>query len=306
MISKRIRKESRTTAVLPVRIYGMDAAGKPFHAVAHTLNVSKSGALLANIDVALTVGDVIGVQKGVYKSKFRVRWIGQKGSSSQGQVGLECLEGAKNIWGAEERPHSLKEESDGAERRGFVRGFDRERRTARRYPCDLGAQILQSGAEVKLWSRCTDISEGGCYIDSRSPLAVNAQFQLTMFLESDTLTMPAVVRTSFPGMGMGVSFQFASEDEAVILRRFLRQKFGELEAECERGEKTGFPALEKLSECVEQLRAWAAGTELEEDDRGAVEEFAFSLRQELQGLRAEINGRAMARTRKAQTHKVPV
>jgi hypothetical protein len=288
--------------VLPVRIYGMDAAGKPFNSVAHTLNVSKSGALLSNVEIALAIGDVIGVQKGVYKSKFRVKWIGRKGSSSQGQIGIECTEGPKNIWGVDERPLSASREAIGAQRRTFSGGgFDAERRIAPRHGCDLGVQIRQPGSEVNLWSRCTDLSDGGCYIDSRSPLTRGAKFQLTLFSEPEHLTIPSIVRTSFPGMGMGIQFLFESEDQAVKLRRFVRQKFGG-EEEAPKAVLVEYPALEKLSECVEQLRAWAGATELDEADREEMEDLAVSLRRELQGLRAELNERAMARKTKLLAH----
>lgn len=298
MESKPVRKEPRIQAVLPVRIYGMTTEGKPFNSVAHTLNVSKSGALLGNVDVNLNVGDVIGVQKGVYKGKFRIQWVGKKGSSAQGQVGVECTEGAKNIWGLEAAPYSMVRERDSAGRRAFAgMGFERERRAAVRHRCDIGVQIQQGDSGVKLWGRCTDISEGGCYIDSRSPAEVNAKFQLTLFLEGESLVAPAVVRTSFPNMGMGVQFEFQQEDQAVILRRYLREKFagtvGSRPAEAVTGR---FRELEKLSECLEQLRVWTETAQLDASGREDVEEFAISVRREMQGLRAELESHILSRS----------
>lgn len=298
MDSTPTRKEPRTTAVVPVRIYGMDADGKPFNSVVHTLNVSKSGALLANVGIALTLGDLIGVQKGVYKAKFRVQWLGKKGSSSQGQVGIECVDGAKNIWGVEERPHSVVREAAAAQRRSFAGGgFATERRQTVRHSCDIGVQIREQGSEVNLWSRCTDISEGGCYVESRSPLSVHTKFSLILFTEPDHLTIPAEVRTAFPGMGMGVQFMFESADDAVKLRRYLRQKFGGPQPISSAPVAT-LPALERLAECVEQLKAWAESTALEENDREEVETLAISIRHEILGLRAELSERTLARDRR--------
>lgn len=289
-----IRNEVRVPAVLPVRIYGIDAAGKAFNTTSHTLNVSKSGALLANVDVVLNLGDVIGVQKGVYKGKFRIVWIGRKGSSAQGQVGICCVEGAKNIWGMDERPNSAANEEAGAQRRALGGGgFARERRVAPRYSCDLGVQIREEQAQVSLWSRCTDISYGGCYVDTRSPLDVGTPFELTVFLEPEHLTIPVIVRTSFPGMGMGVQFVFGSEDQKIQLARCLRQMFGEPEEETTDGNE--LVAVEKLAECVEQLKAWVRATALDEKDRDELERLAISLRRELQGVRAEMNERVIQR-----------
>ena len=295
MQSKPIRKEPRTPAVVPVRIFGMDALGKPFNSVAHTLNISKCGALLANVEVPLNLGDIIGVQKGVYKCKFRILWVGKKGTASQGQLGIESLEGAKNIWGVEDRPQSIVQEIAGADRRSFAGGgFDRERRSATRHPCDLGVQIGQPGSELKTWSRCTDISETGCYIDTTCPLSPGAFFELTLFLDAQTVVVPAEVRTSFAGIGMGIRFLFENQDDAVILRHYLRHKFGLQAVAAESDSTNGFSELDKLGVVVEQIRVWASDAHLDPADHEEVEEFAATTRRELQGLRADLSHRKMA------------
>ena len=299
-----IRNEVRVPAILPVRIYGIDAAGKAFNTVAHTLNVSKSGALLANVDTPLNVGDVIGVQKGVYKGKFRVVWVGRKATPAQGNVGIICVEGPRNIWGLEDRPSSQATEEAGAQRRALAGGgFARERRRAARYSCDLGVQIREEGAKVSLWSRCTDISVGGCYIDSRSPLPVGTQFELTLFLETEHVAVPVFVRTSFPGMGMGVQFSFKSEDQRIQIARYLRKQFDEPEEENIQGKEIA--AVEKLAECVEQLKAWVQATALDAKDRDELEHLAISLRRELQGVRAEMNERVIQRRTEILAQSTP-
>lgn len=295
-----IRKEARVSGVLPVRIYGIDSVGKPFNSVAHTLNVSKSGALLANVEIALNCGDVIGIQKGVYKGKFRVTWAGKKGSSSQGQIGVACIDGARNIWGLEDRPLSQIDELAESKRRYSSLPFTGERRSAPRHACDLGVQIKPPGSDVTLWSRCTDISQGGCYIDSRSPLVSGTEFELTLFLAGDSLALTALVRTSFPSMGMGVQFEFASEDQRVQLRRYLRERLGADESTAE-PEETSIAGIESLSECVEQLRAWVSTTPLDSHDRNQLEALSYSLRRELLGVRAEMNERLMQRNSAPET-----
>ncbi len=290
-----IRREMRTAAVLPVRIYGIDANGKAFNAMTHTLNVSRSGALLANVEIALNLGDVIGVQKGVYKGKFKVVGIGRKASSSQGQVRIASVEGAKNIWGMDDRPCSPDKEEAGSQRRSLAGGgFGRERRSAARHACDLGVQIRQGNAEVSLWSRCTDISEGGCYLDTRTPLEPGTTIQLTLFLDPENITLPVIVKTAFPGIGMGVQFAFESEDQRIRVRRYVRQRFGEPQGATGKN-GSDLVALEKLGECVEQLRAWVKATALDAADREELERLAISLRRELQGLRAEMNERVIER-----------
>jgi hypothetical protein len=273
----------------------MNAQGKPFNSLAHTLNVSKSGALLANVDVPLNCGDVIGVQKGVYKCKFRVRWIGKKGTVSQGQLGIESVEGPKNIWGIDDLPHSIIKEKDAADRRSFVGGgHDHERRSATRFPCDLGVQVGQSGSDMKTWARSTDISETGCYIDTACPLPSGKFFVLTLFLGSETIIVPSEVRTSFPSIGMGVQFQFTNEDDFAVLSRYLRQKFGLQPVPTETQTSREFAELDKLGAFVEQMRTWAISAHLDGSDREELEQFAATTRREFQGFRAELSRRKMA------------
>src|SRR6266404_4597250 len=57
-----LRRAQRVKAVLPVRVWGTDAAGKEFIAMAHTLDVSRTGARIAGVAAAMRVGDNVGLQ----------------------------------------------------------------------------------------------------------------------------------------------------------------------------------------------------------------------------------------------------
>ncbi len=320
------RKEVRIAAVVPVRIYGMDADGKPFGINVATLNISRNGALLSRVEVNLNIGDVIGLQKGVAKAKYRVKWLGKKGSANQGQAGLECMEPTRNVFGVEDSAAvSDVREQAGLQRRTRESGGDRgERRASPRYKCDLGVQVRMEGTEMNLWSRCTDLSEGGCYVESRSPVKVGTKLTVTFFLQPESLILPAIVRTSFPGMGIGLQFQFSSSVESSRLQRFLGEKFGNQRAAASVTAALAgspitapggtpaapvvpsrvaqvparplhtvqFPEMERLEEYIGATLAWAETSGLKEFDRRQLEELALSLRQELQGLRVEIEQRA--------------
>jgi hypothetical protein len=47
----------------------------------------------------LKVGDKIVIQYRRAQSQFRVTWIGARQGSSEKQVGAECLEPTKLLWG---------------------------------------------------------------------------------------------------------------------------------------------------------------------------------------------------------------
>jgi len=67
--------EPRFVADLAVRVFGMDAVGRPFSRNAHTLDISDRGARLSGLEAKLLVGDVIGVQLGDSKARCRVIWV---------------------------------------------------------------------------------------------------------------------------------------------------------------------------------------------------------------------------------------
>jgi hypothetical protein len=86
--------------VLPVRIWGMDKQDKPFNQLGWTLDVSYTGARLVGFAKALKgPGEIIGIQNGNQKARFRVAWIGGEGTAREGQIAVRALETETNIWG---------------------------------------------------------------------------------------------------------------------------------------------------------------------------------------------------------------
>src|SRR5215469_3866996 len=92
------RREKRLAAIFPIRLWGMDANGRPFIEASKTVNVSRSGAMLRDIPANLVVGDVIGLKCNQKKYKFRVIWIGKTGRTDAGNVGLQSLDSGEWIW----------------------------------------------------------------------------------------------------------------------------------------------------------------------------------------------------------------
>src|ERR1017187_4660725 len=76
---------------LPVRVWGMTAAGRPFSQSAHALNISSEGALISGIESELQVGDVIGVQFEEKKTRCTVISVMNTGPVKKNQVGIELV-----------------------------------------------------------------------------------------------------------------------------------------------------------------------------------------------------------------------
>jgi serine phosphatase RsbU (regulator of sigma subunit)/CheY-like chemotaxis protein len=92
----RERKEERVRIELPVRLYRA-ARGLKLQ-LAHTVDISNSGARLAGLEEPLELGEVVKLECGNREAPFRVVWSGAQGTASAGQAGLECLAADGDLW----------------------------------------------------------------------------------------------------------------------------------------------------------------------------------------------------------------
>jgi hypothetical protein len=90
------RRETRVTVPISVRLWGLDREGKVFSQNAKTLNIATSGARLYGVTAKLDRGFIVGLQCGNMRARFMVVWVGEQGSSREGQVGLRAAE--NGIW----------------------------------------------------------------------------------------------------------------------------------------------------------------------------------------------------------------
>jgi hypothetical protein len=79
--------------VLPVKISVNNIVG-----LAHTVDITPSGARLGAIRTQLQPGTIISLQRGAKKAEFRVEWIKQL-ALNELQAGIEALESHNNFWG---------------------------------------------------------------------------------------------------------------------------------------------------------------------------------------------------------------
>jgi hypothetical protein len=92
------RRNSRTKAVLPVRVSGNDGSGASYCDLAHTLDVTDSGIRLGFVHRQLQVGSRLTIQYRQHKVEFRVIWISQLTRLKEHHVGLEAVV-PRDVWG---------------------------------------------------------------------------------------------------------------------------------------------------------------------------------------------------------------
>jgi hypothetical protein len=214
------RLGERVKSVLPVRLYGMDCTGKAFNVMVRTIDISPSGARLNGVELPLQPGDIVGLQYGVEKARCRVVWVGEH-QDTHAQLGLTMLQPSKRFWGLDFT--NATDTFSGAHKivPADAAGPRPERRLSRRYPCDIGTELVPDGSGTLLWGRCTDISSGGCYVETRSPLPKGSHLHIRFRSEVAPFQADCAVCSTHPLLGMGLHFEAMSDLDARALGKLL-------------------------------------------------------------------------------------
>ena len=225
-----MRSALRRKVVLPVTVVRRN--GQEKH-LAHTLDLTEVSARLGGLTALLDPGEVIEIQRGGVKAKFQVFWMGTPGSAMEGQAGVRSVEQGKRIWGVDVpedeidssvSPQLLR--SAASPTRTSPRTPD-ERRWHRRYECTGTASAKAAGNQFPARGEIKDISIGGVYMEITSPLPVNTEVTLTVDVEDMRVVATGIVRTSYPLVGMGISFQKMTPNDreklGVVIERLRRK-----------------------------------------------------------------------------------
>lgn len=90
------RHEKRLHLAVPVKVFPDVASIESQNCC--TYEISATGARLVTPPGIKSVGQTIWLQRQNRRARYRVAWIGQEGTSLQGQVGVESLEPGNVIW----------------------------------------------------------------------------------------------------------------------------------------------------------------------------------------------------------------
>ena len=221
---------------LEVRVWGMDRVGKPFSQTARTLSIGSRTARLAGIASPQQVGDVIGVQNGGQKARFKVIWVGADDTAEQGQIDIDCLDPGRCIWADALEGSSdnfgrgsevLSPESRPAENPLSTNGPSAaERRLYPRYPCSGGIKLSTQNTGLPMWAKLTDIALGGCYAELLSPLPVQTSVEFSLQVDDREIRGLGVVRTAHPAVGNGIAFTQMKVDDWQHLNEVIARLAG--------------------------------------------------------------------------------
>ena len=188
-----------TSAGREVMVFGTDTAGKAFFQTARAVSISGFEVTLEGLNCDLSVNNVVGLRHRGQKARFQVVWVGREGTPQQGQIGLRSVEFEKDIWTTEPQPRRAIAVNHPA-----IAGSER-----RRYPrvwCQGRVEFRRNGSETPILGRLQVLGEGGCYIQTLTTAPDLAELELRVSAGDLDLRVPAVVRDSQAGFGMGVEF----------------------------------------------------------------------------------------------------
>src|ERR1700691_5751407 len=101
-----IRKEPRMPGCRPVTVLGKDIFGNPFSQNTFTIEIAAYGARLRGLP-PLAVETILLLDHAGEQARYRVVWMGEKGTEYEGHIGLECVDRNKSIFGITPPPAGL-------------------------------------------------------------------------------------------------------------------------------------------------------------------------------------------------------
>ncbi len=240
------RQYKRLHIALPVTISGLDSDGNRYTQSATTAEIGVNGMRLRAVRCLRAPGELVQVEYQGRRARYRVAWIGAKGTCWDGLAGLQGLEGARFLFsdhlppttyslaGAEPDTYTAETapppdacpDHAAIERRDQDRR-EVERRRQPRYNCAGSAKLWEKGSEHSVTGRVNEISRGGCYVEMMSPMRTGTAIRLELSVSGRTLHLEGIVRTSQPTFGMGVEFTRMAPAEADKLCHIVSELAGE-------------------------------------------------------------------------------
>ena len=210
------KPEPRVEVDLLIRVWGMNADGRPFFQNATACNISNHGAKLSGIEHQLKAGDVIGAQLGGKKARFRVVWVIDAGHLQKIQAGVQMLEGQQCPW-----EHELTQRTKVVASPAQDAPAPNKRRFTRHkvhFPIEL---LPERGGSALMRAGATDVSGRGCYVETLLPLPRGTALSITFWMESEKITTSGIVKACDGGVGMGIEFTGLDNATQERLQRFI-------------------------------------------------------------------------------------
>jgi CheY-like chemotaxis protein len=95
------------------------------------------------------------------------------------------------------------------------------RRGQTRHACHLGADLYRAGSSVPNRCNLSDISVGGCYVETTEPFPSGTAVNIVVRTRDMKLSVQGTVQVMHPGYGMGVKFSIKTPDQQEHVRQLI-------------------------------------------------------------------------------------
>jgi len=106
-----------------------------------------------------------------------------------------------------------------------------ERRKTARYSFIATAEAVELRSQTRVTGRCSDLSMGGCYVDTLAPFSIGSHLRIHIQHDSREFQAIAIVAYAHPSMGMGIKFTEVKAESRDLLRFWIADLTGEPIAE---------------------------------------------------------------------------
>jgi hypothetical protein len=215
------RRQKRVKTVLPVRLGGVDSRGKRFAAVAHTMDISYSGARIGGVVADVLEGEIVDLQYRHRRAKFTVSWA--RRNSTDLTLGLRAIDPTKDLWGASLESEDCEDVYEPPKKFACT-----STRKMPRYQANASVDMLTIPSLRAASAELQNISTGGCYLKSFSPFDAGTRVELLIQLDGMRINAFGIVRSSHPGRGMGLQFtEFRTAEDKMALQAKIAELAGE-------------------------------------------------------------------------------
>ncbi len=115
----------------------------------------------------------------------------------------------------------------------------KEKRLYPRFKCEGSLELKTEGASLHTWASFTDVSASGCYVEIMTTFPVGTVMHLRLGMHGFLVETNAVVRATYPFLGMGIQFTDLSDDNFEQLRLMLDSLAGAFAKRLQMPERPG-------------------------------------------------------------------
>ena len=213
---------------LPVRLTHAANGARGAAELACTFDVHPGGARILS-SCAVSVGDLLTVERGRAKAVCRVVWTADPQSDLRGQFTVECVEPGKAPWEEELRqaqeqylPVIVERPRTRYSITGMRRGGENRRRR-HRFSVEGEADFRSISGHSRLEGQVQEISECGCRIAAGDLLAPGTDLRLSLNIFDISVALKAQGKYIAKNLGMGVEFQEIRQGDRPLLDYLLHK-----------------------------------------------------------------------------------